>query len=288
MEWRADAGDREVRGLPDDLRARDAGIEAFYDAYGAAREWGRFETPLGKVQLAVITEFLRRWALPAGRVLDAGSGPGRFALWLARQGARVTLLDISSVMLDAAREQFAAHGLAADGFLHESLFDVGRMEPRSFDLVLCLGGALDYYPDEMEAALRLMRRLLRPEGRLVGSVMSTVGALGMALGTGWLPEPSITGPELLEVYRTGLLTAKLSEHRAKMLSGQELRVLLGRCGLRTLELSATDCLLALPEAQLGSLRARPDIFAALLEAEFDACRRSPDAGGHILFAAAPA
>jgi SAM-dependent methyltransferase len=273
--------------VPDDLRSRDASVEAFYDSYGAAREWERFETPLGRVQLAVITEFLRRWALPAGRTLDVGSGPGRFALWLARQGARVTLLDISSAMLDAARRRFADHGLAADGFLHESLFDLAGMEPGSFDLVLCLGGALNYYPDEMEAGLRLMRRLLRPGGRLVGSVMSTVGGLGMALGMGWQPEPGISGPQLLEVYRSGLLTEQFSEHRAKMLHAQELRALLGRCHLRPLELSATDCMLALPQAQLTSLMARPDIFSALLEAEFDACRRSPDAGGHILFAAAP-
>lgn len=274
--------------MVEDLRSRDAGVEAFYDAYGAAREWGRFETPHGKVQLAVTTEFLRRWALPVGRTLDVGSGPGRFALWLTRQGARVTLLDISAAMLDAARERFAAHGLAADGFLHQSLFDLGGMAPASFDLVLCLGGALNYYPDEMEAGLRLMRRLLKPGGRIVGSMMSTVGALGMALGMGWQPEPEISGPELLEVYRTGILTERFSTHRAKMLHAQELRALLGRCHLRPLELSATDCLLALPQAQLTSLMARPDIFGALLEAEFDACRRSPDAGGHILFAATPA
>ena len=271
--------------VDDGLRDRDAQIEAFYDAYGAGREWGRFETPHGQVQLAVVTDFLSRWAQPAARVLDVGSGPGRFAIWLARQGARVTLVDISSAMLDAARDRFAEHGLSADGFLHRSLFDLGPMEPGAFDLVLCLGGALNYYPDEMEAGLRLLRRLLRPEGRIVGSVMSTVGALDMALGMGWLPEPGITGDELLAVYRTGLLTEHFSEHRAKMLHAEELRALLGRNGLRPLDLSATDCLLSLPRAQLESLMARPDIFQALLEAEFDACRRSPDSGGHILFAA---
>jgi len=269
------------------LQERDARIEAFYDAYGASREWGRFETPLGAVQLAVITEFLRHWGLPAGRVLDVGSGPGRFALWLARQGGRVTLLDISSAMLDAARQRFADHGLAADAFLHASLFDVGQMEAGSFDLVLCLGGALNYYPDEMEAGLRLLRRLVRPGGHLVGSVMSTVGALAMSLGSGWQPEPSISGAEILEVYRTGLLTEHFSEHRGKMLHAEELRALFGRSGLRAVDLSATDCLLSLPRAQLEDLKSRPDVFDALIEAEFDACRRNPDAGGHILFAAVP-
>ncbi len=269
-----------------DLRDREGRIEAFYDGYGAGREWGRFETPLGEVQLLVIAEFLRRWALPAGRTLDVGSGPGRFALGLARRGAQVTLLDISSAMLDAARERFAEHGLSAEGFLHLSLFELGDLDVGTFDVILCLGGALNYYPEDMEAGLRLLARLLRPGGRLVGSVMSTMGALGMALHTGWLPEPSIGGKELLEVYRTGLLTEHFSEHQAKMLHAEELRALLGRSGLHVLDLSATDCLLSLPDAQLAALKSRPEMFAALLEAECDACRHSPDAGGHILFAAA--
>lgn len=270
-----------------DLKAREAEIEAFYDAYGAAREWGRFETPVGQVQVAVIKEFLRRWGLPPARVLDVGSGPGRFALWLARQGARVTLLDISQAQLDAARERFAEQGLSADGYLHQSLFDLAARDVGRFDVVLCLGGALNYYPEAMDAALRLLGRVLAPGGRIVGSVMSTVGALGMALHMGWRPEPEITCEELLEVYRTGQLTERFSEHRAKMLTAQEIRELLRRSGLRPLDLSATDCLLALPRPQLEGLQARPDIWAALLEAEFDACRRCPDAGGHILFAATP-
>lgn len=270
-----------------DLRDHDAAIETFYDGYGAAREWDRFETPLGEVQRAVITEFLRRWGAPPGRTLDVGSGPGRFALWLAGQGAQVTLLDISRGMLDDARRRFAAHGLTADGFLHHSLFDLSNMEIGTFDLVVCLGGALNYYPDEMGDGLRLLRRVLRPGGRVVGSVMSTVGALGMALSTGWVPEPSIGGEDLLEVYRTGRLTDRFSAHRAKMLHAEELRGLLGRSGLGVLELSATDCLLSLPSAQITELKQRPDVFSALLEAEIDACKRNPDAGGHILFAAAP-
>ncbi len=270
-----------------DLHDREDRIEAFYDGYGKEREWGRFESPLGEVQLAVITAFLDRWALPAGRTLDVGSGPGRFALWLAQRGAEVTLLDISGAMLEAAKEQFAAHDLAAEGFLHQSLFDLGDLELGTFDVVLCLGGALNYFPDDMEDGLRLLAGRLKPGGRLVGSVMSTVGALGMALHVGWLPEAGIGGEELLGVYRTGRLTEHFSEHQAKMLHAEELRALLGRSGLRVLDLSGTDCLLSLPQTQLAALRSRSDMFAALLQAEADACRRNPDAGAHILFAATP-
>jgi len=270
--------------VDEDLRERERSVAAFYDAYGADREWARFETPLGAVRAHVVAAFLGRWVRPGERVLDAGSGPGRFALLLARRGARVTLLDISSVLLDDARRRFAAEGLTAEAFLRRSLFDVDQDLGR-FDVVLCLGGALDYYEGAMDRALHLLRDRLAPGGRLVGSVMSTVGGLASALHAGWLPEPAVGGGDLRRVWADGIVTPAFSEHAAKMLTAQELAALLGRSALDLCDMSATDCLLALPQEQLLALAGRGDLWAALLELEVDACRRMPEAGGHILFAA---
>jgi 2-polyprenyl-3-methyl-5-hydroxy-6-metoxy-1,4-benzoquinol methylase len=46
--------------------------------------------------------------LPAGSALDAGCGRGADALWLARQGWRVTAVDVAPTAVDDARD-FAAH-----------------------------------------------------------------------------------------------------------------------------------------------------------------------------------
>src|SRR5215211_7845992 len=40
-----------------------------------------------------------------GRALDVAGGAGRHAIWLARRGLEVTLVDISDVALDIARRQ---------------------------------------------------------------------------------------------------------------------------------------------------------------------------------------
>lgn len=50
--------------------------------------------------------------LPPGRALDLGSGEGADALWLARQGWRVTAVDVSQVALERAAAQAATEGLA--------------------------------------------------------------------------------------------------------------------------------------------------------------------------------
>jgi 2-polyprenyl-3-methyl-5-hydroxy-6-metoxy-1,4-benzoquinol methylase len=66
----------------------------FYNAYGAL-EWARLEaTPYGRLQAIIHENFINRYIKKNDRVLDAGSGPGRFSITAARAGATVTVLDI--------------------------------------------------------------------------------------------------------------------------------------------------------------------------------------------------
>ncbi len=48
----------------------------------------------------------------AGRALDVAGGTGRHALWLAARGLDVTLVDVSEVALEIARERATARELA--------------------------------------------------------------------------------------------------------------------------------------------------------------------------------
>jgi len=58
--------------------------QAFYDAYGT-REWSRLEaTAYGRLQAIIHTDFIERFLQPGDRVLDAGCGPGRFAIPISR------------------------------------------------------------------------------------------------------------------------------------------------------------------------------------------------------------
>lgn len=70
--------------------------ESFNDAY-AGLEWSRLEsTAYGRLQAMIHNDFLKRYIKNGARVLDAGSGPGRFSITVAQLGAKVTVLDISS------------------------------------------------------------------------------------------------------------------------------------------------------------------------------------------------
>jgi len=95
----------------------------------------------------------------AATVLDAGGGTGRFSVWLAGRGLRVTHLDLSEPMLQAAREHAEAAGVAERiTFVHGSLTQLDAYADGQFDLVLSLDAPVSYtYPQHNEVVRELVR-----------------------------------------------------------------------------------------------------------------------------------
>lgn len=110
----------------------------------------------------------RLWAALGGthdlsglRVLEAGSGAGRFTEVLASAGADVWTFDYSTAVDANARNQPASPRLQ---FFQGDIFNIPLREA-SFDKVLCLG-VIQHTPDP-DAAFRSLTRYVRPGGQLV-------------------------------------------------------------------------------------------------------------------------
>jgi tellurite methyltransferase len=71
----------------------------------------------------------------SGRALDVAGGAGRNAVWLARRGLAVTLVDISSEALTLARGHASRAGVTLD--LRELDLEREPLPPGPFDLILC-------------------------------------------------------------------------------------------------------------------------------------------------------
>lgn len=100
------------------------------------------------------------WVPPGSRVLDLGCGTGSISVLLAQQGHRVTGVDLSARMIDAATVKAA--GLAVDLVVG----DAGAPDVAGpFDVVV-VRHLLWTLPDPV-AALRSWRELLAPGGRFV-------------------------------------------------------------------------------------------------------------------------
>ena len=99
-------------------------------------------------------------------VADIGCGTGRHALRWAAAEARVTAVDFSDAMLQRARAKPSAETVT---FIHHDLTQPFPLESAAFDRVFCCL-VLDHIA-ELDSFFRELRRLCRPSGWVVISVM---------------------------------------------------------------------------------------------------------------------
>lgn len=157
-------------------------VRAYFDKFGE-QEWARLETDIqGRSNYAVHKRFLDDYVHSGMRVLDIGSGPGRFAIDLVNAGAEVTVADLSPVQLGLARQNLAARGLLdrVAEFRQLDVLDMQSIDEGAYDVVVCFGGVVSYTRERHPEALCALRRVVRPGGAVLVSVMSLYGVLRLA------------------------------------------------------------------------------------------------------------
>lgn len=131
---------------------------------------------------------------PGEHVLDVGTGTGVVAITAARAGARVTGLDLTPELLDAARQN--ARIARAEQVVWTEGDAEGLPYPDgSFDAVLSQFGHM--FAPRPEVAMAEIRRVLKPGGRLVCATWPPehlVGRMFALLGRHAPPPPPGAAP----------------------------------------------------------------------------------------------
>lgn len=113
-------------------------------------------------------ESTRKHLSPGDDVLEVGCGTGTTALHLAPAVQRITATDISTRMLEIAREKAARQRVENVRFERAALGDE-RLAAGSFDVVLAFN--LLHLLEDLPTALRRIHELLKPGGRFVSKTV---------------------------------------------------------------------------------------------------------------------
>lgn len=134
----------------------------FWEEHYAA---GRAPWDLGQPAPA-LTAWLKREPSHQGRAIVLGAGRGHDAIALARAGYTVTAVDFSKTALQEARALAEAEG-ATVTFLERDIFALLPEHAGQYDLVFEHTCYCAIDPSRRKAYAELVRRLLKPGGRLV-------------------------------------------------------------------------------------------------------------------------
>jgi ubiquinone/menaquinone biosynthesis C-methylase UbiE len=157
-------------GGVDDAVVRVPQYDVFADEYLDHAESGFFNAYYDRPAcLALLCDVAGK------RVLDAACGPGLYAADLARRGAWVVGFDHSPRMVEIAQSRVPG----GEFRMHDLADPLSWLPDGSVDLALC-ALAIEYVDDRV-AALRELRRVLRPDGALV---LSRLHPLGTGFATG--------------------------------------------------------------------------------------------------------
>jgi len=134
-------------------------VKATYDAW--SKTYDQTINQMAEVEEIVVKSLLRSLAFT--EVLDAATGTGRYACYLAENGKRVAAVDFSEKMLAEARKKAAERELSID-FRCEDISELSFANS-SFDLVIC---ALTLaHVDDLKKPIKEFVRVLRSGGHLV-------------------------------------------------------------------------------------------------------------------------
>ena len=145
------SGEERTRGAEVAYEA----IAPYYDDFTAHHDY--------ELWIGNLLPELERHGLRGDRLLDVACGTGKSFIPMLRRGWRVSANDISPAMVELAREKVGEE-------VELTVADMRELPTfGEFDFVTCLDDAINYLlsGEELEQALRGMRRNLAPHGLLL-------------------------------------------------------------------------------------------------------------------------
>ena len=153
-----------------------------YYAKYAIVEWERLtKHAYHRLEFDTTLHFLKKYHPRKGLVLDAGGGPGRYTIELAKLGYDVILLDLTPKLLEIAREQIEKAKVESKvkQTIEGSVDNLSMFEENTFDAVICLGGPLCHLVQkkQRQKAADELVRVAKDNAPIFVSVIGRLGCI---------------------------------------------------------------------------------------------------------------
>src|SRR5580700_12302521 len=238
-----------------------------FDSFKAAQKlgWAHF-APLAEMTTPPAAQLVKHAHLRAGlRVLDVACGTGEVAVTAARQGARVTGLDLTPALLERARDNSRIAGVEVDW--REGDVEKLPFEDSSFDVVLSQFGHI--FAPRPDVAVAQMLRVLKPGGTIafatwppelfMGRMFALTARYAPPPPPGVAPPPQWGDPRIVS-ERLGNAVKDIVFERARMLvpvlSPQHFRATMERTAGPVIKM--VESLSSADPAKLAAFRAEFD------------------------------
>ena len=142
-------------------------LEEYYNSYN---EEGRLLSRHGQVEYLTTMKYIRESleGLEAPSILEVGAGTGRYSVALAKQGLRVTAVELVGRNLDLLRAKL--DGTEPITAMQGNALDLSALPDGAFDLTLVLGPLYHLYTREDKLrALSEAVRVTKPGGRILAA-----------------------------------------------------------------------------------------------------------------------
>ena len=277
---------------PTDERERALGrVRRFY-SIAAEREWNRLDQPHdGRLEFAVHKAWIGRYLpVPPARVLDIGGGPGRYSIWLAEQGYRVTLADLSPELLEVAKGKATEFGVTLEDIVEANAMELSQFEDESFDAALCMGPMYHLILEEdRRRVVSELGRVLKPGGMVFTTFLNRMQTLRVAVQQDIPFFTPYTADMIKKYHQTGVLDWQGipgTFNLAYLFFPEEIAPFMEAGGFETVELVASQSHAAHLQKDMALFAERqPDLYSWAL-AEFIEQANEPSilgSGFHILY-----
>lgn len=235
-------------------------VKEYYDAK-AELEWNRLvQDAYHQLEYIVHMHSLGKYLPKKGLILDAGGGPGRYTLELAKKGYQVVLLDLSPKSLDIARKEIRKAKVQnrVKRIVEGTVVDLSEFKDETFDAALCLG-ALSHLIDksDREKAAGELVRVTKKKAPLFVSIINRYGVYRTILQR---LQYELTDPAHEETFSEGLHHAHYTRPELKegftdayFFLPNELRELFESKGVQTLEMATCEGLSSHLQEQTNAL-----------------------------------